>query len=64
MTIKIEGMMCQHCASRVKAALEKIPGVTAAVDLTAKTAEVTAPDSISFEVLKEAVEKAGYKAVE
>lgn len=42
MTIKIEGMMCQHCVSQVKAALEKIPGVSAAVDLTSKTAEVTA----------------------
>ena len=29
-TIKIEGMQCGHCSSRVKAALEKVEGVSSA----------------------------------
>ena len=29
-TLKIEGMMCMHCAGRVKKALEAVPGVTGA----------------------------------
>lgn len=30
-TMKIEGMMCGHCSGRVKAALEKLEGVSEAV---------------------------------
>ena len=29
-TLKIEGMQCVHCSSRVKAALEKVAGVASA----------------------------------
>ena len=29
-TMKIEGMQCGHCSSRVKAALEKVEGVSSA----------------------------------
>ena len=58
--VEIEGMMCAHCAGRVEAALNALPGVTARVDLGKKCAEVNG--SASDEALKEAVEKAGYKA--
>ena len=36
----IEGMMCMHCAKRVKDALETLPGVTADINLDNKTATV------------------------
>ena len=39
--IVIEGMMCQHCVAHVRDALNKLPGVTAEVDLDSKTATVT-----------------------
>ncbi len=60
--IHIEGMMCMHCAGRVEAALNALPGVKAKVDLAAKTAEVTGPADDA--ALKEAVEKAGYKVTD
>ena len=56
----IEGMMCKHCAARVEKALNAL-GVTATVNLAEKTAAVTG--SAADEVLRKAVEDAGYKVV-
>ncbi len=63
-TMKIEGMMCAHCKAAVEKALNAVDGVKAAVDLEAKTASVDAPADIDKEVLKKAVEDAGYEVVE
>ena len=60
-TMTIEGMMCKHCAARVEKALNAIDGVTAAVDLEAKTATVTGEATDA--VLRKAVEDAGYTVV-
>lgn len=60
-TIVIEGMMCMHCKTHVENALNSLDGVTATVDLDAKTAIVTG--DVSNEVLKKAVEDAGYTVV-
>ncbi len=62
-TMKIEGMMCAHCKAAVEKALNAVDGVKAAVDLEAKTASVDAPADIDKEVLKKAVEDAGYEVV-
>lgn len=62
-TLAVEGMMCMHCVSHVKEALEKIEGVTGAeVDLDKKTAVITMSGDIPTETLIAAVEGAGYKA--
>jgi Cu+-exporting ATPase len=63
-TLKVEGMMCQHCVKHVKEALEKLDGVQATVDLDKKTATVMKPDSVSAEECKKAVIDAGYEVVE
>lgn len=63
-TLKIEGMMCQHCVKHVKEALEKLEGVQAIVDLDKKTATVMKPDSVSIEDCRKAVVDAGYEVVE
>lgn len=60
-TMKIEGMMCAHCQAHVEKALNAIPGVTAAVDLSAGTAAVQG--DASDEVLTKAVTDAGYTVV-
>jgi len=60
-TMTIEGMMCKHCAARVEKALNALDGVTAAVDLEAKTAAVTG--EAADEALRKAVEDAGYTVV-
>jgi Cu+-exporting ATPase len=58
--IAIEGMMCNHCSLHVEKALNSIPGVTAKVDLAAKSATVTVSASVSDAVLTKAVTDAGY----
>ena len=62
-TMKIEGMMCTHCSGRVEKTLNAIDGVEAKVDLDAGTAAVTLSHEVSDDVLKKAVEDAGYEVV-
>ena len=62
-TMKIEGMMCPHCSGRVEKVLNALDGVTATVDLHAGTAAVTCEASVSDDVLRKAVEDAGYDVV-
>ena len=65
MTLKVEGMMCPHCEARVKKVLEEIDGVTAAEVRHEKgTAVVTLSKEVPAEVLKKAVEDAGYKVLD
>lgn len=60
-TIKIEGMSCQHCAARVKRALDAIEGV-AKSDVAIGSATVLFDESkAKKEDIIAAVEKAGYK---
>lgn len=64
-TIKIEGMMCEHCEARVKQSLEALDEVEKA-DVSRKkgTAVVSYKDSEpSDELLKTTVEAQGYKVV-
>lgn len=58
--LKVNGMQCQHCVSHVKEALTKISGVSAEINLGAKTATITHPESVSVADLKKAIEDAGY----
>ena len=61
LTLLVEGMSCEHCASSVTEALESVEGVAAAnVDLEAAEAELTLNADISRERLAIAVEEAGY----
>lgn len=60
-TLKVEGMMCQHCEARVKKALEAIDGVEEAVaSHEAGTAVVTLSKDVSDDALKAAVEAQDY----
>ncbi len=60
-TIYIEGMMCPHCEAHTKKALEELDGVVSAVaNHEQKKAVVTLSSDVSDEVLKAAVEGAGY----
>ena len=61
-TLTVEGMMCQHCVSHVKKALEALKGVNAVtVDLDTKIATVDALSSVSVDALITAVKDAGYE---
>ena len=60
--IKIEGMMCQHCVAHVTKALQTVDGVVKVeVNLKKKTATVEVTDTVSNDVLINAVTDAGYE---
>ena len=62
-TLSISGMTCNICATHVKDALEKLPGVNSAkVSYPDGTAQVVADAGVSFESMAAAVAKAGYLA--
>lgn len=64
-TMKIEGMMCQHCESAVKKALESLEGVTEArVSHQTGTAVVSLGQELADAVLRQAVEEKEYTVVE
>ena len=63
-TLKIEGMMCQHCQKHVQEALSAMNGVTAvSVDLDGGKADVEATRDISTEEFAKVIADAGYKLV-
>ena len=62
-TFEVRGMSCSHCSARVEKALAAVKGVKSAkVDLEAKTATVTASESVTLDSLKEAVKNIGFEA--
>ena len=63
-TVKVEGMMCQHCVAHVKKALEgAAAGCEVVVDLDADTAVVSGASIPDDAALTAAVTDAGYKVV-
>lgn len=64
-TIIIEGMSCSHCTGRVEKALKTLDGVSDVVmSLENKSAVVSAEANVTDQMLKKAVEDAGYDVVE
>ena len=64
LTIPVSGMHCDHCASRVQAALTKVEGVKAATaDLGKRQAVVTfAKGKVDTAKLVAAIDAAGFEA--
>ncbi|SVB22363.1 uncharacterized protein METZ01_LOCUS175217 [marine metagenome] len=63
-SFKVSGMSCGHCTAQVQAALENLEDVLQAdVSLSEQTASIHVTKDIPNDVLTEAVEAAGYKAV-
>ncbi len=61
--ISINGMNCAHCQAAVEKALNSIENVEARVDLKEKIATVNMDSEIANDVLKNAVEEAGFEVV-
>ena len=59
-TMTISGMTCPHCYVRVENALNSLAGVSARVDVAAKTASVQCDPSVDDSTLIRAVQQAGY----
>ena len=62
--LTVDGMHCQKCAARIDAALKSVNGVKkVSVDLEKKSVSVISREEISESVLKEAIEKLGFKVI-
>lgn len=61
--LTIAGMTCAHCQANVENALNSLDQVNATVDLLREEATVKLGADVSDEVLRNAVEEAGYKVV-
>ena len=62
--LSIEGMHCENCEIRVENALNRLDGVLCKVNLKKKTALVSYSAEVSDTLLKETVEKLGYKVTQ
>jgi copper chaperone CopZ len=60
----IEGMVCQNCKNRIENRLNEIPDVVASVKLSAGSAVVRVYGDTGEDLLRETVEKLGYKVTE
>ena len=61
-TLKIEGMMCQHCVAHVTKALQGVAGVASVeVNFKKKTATVELSETVADEVFVAAITEAGYE---
>ena len=64
-TLKIKGMMCEHCEMHTKKALESLDGVASAeVSHKTGTAVVTLEKEVSDDALKQAVAEQGYEVTD
>jgi len=63
--LQISGMTCAACAARIEKALNKLPGVTATVNLATEIARASfSPGATTVDSLIAAIVKAGYGASE
>ena len=63
-TVKIQGMMCEHCVRAVKNALEGIEGVRADVSLKDGTAVVESVNAIDAARVRAVIEGEGYTVLD
>ncbi|MBQ8231545.1 MAG: heavy-metal-associated domain-containing protein [Lachnospiraceae bacterium] len=59
--IQMEGLHCENCKNSVEKAINSIEGAAAKVNLKEQTAEVVLEKDVADEVLRAAVEKAGFQ---
>ncbi|MFV8174277.1 heavy-metal-associated domain-containing protein [Mycolicibacterium peregrinum] len=62
--LDVTGMSCGACSRRVENALNTIDGVQASVAISTKIATIDAAPDVSVADLCDAVEQAGYHAIE
>ena len=63
-TLRVDGMMCEHCEAHVKEALEALPQVQCAIaDHTTGTVAVSLTAPVKDKVFRKAIQKEGYTFV-
>ena len=63
MKLKIDGMMCNHCAGRVKEAINSVVATEVEINLKKKLAIFDDVDEETLLKIKTAIESAGYKVI-
>lgn len=62
--LTVEGMKCENCEIRVENALNRLEGAAAKVSWKKKTAVVAYSRELPEQLLRDTVEKLGYRVVE
>ena len=63
-TYQVQGMTCDHCVRAVTTELVMVPGVRSVdIDLAAGSVSVTSDGPLDLELIREAVDEAGYELV-
>lgn len=62
-TFIVEGMTCENCKARVERTINDMDGLAAKVNLKKKEAVVSMDREVADDVIKAAIEKAGYEVV-
>lgn len=60
---RVEGMHCQNCQNRVMEAVQAIPALSARVDLKKGLVTISYAEPVEDQVIREAIEKAGYQVI-
>lgn len=60
----VEGMHCENCRNRVEHGLNDLDGVVCRINLKKKTAVISYSVEVSEKLLKETVEKMGYRVTD
>ena len=60
-TFKVEGMHCNHCKMRVEEIVNDIKGIAGKVNLKKGELTVSYEEDVDDELIKNRIEKAGYK---
>lgn len=63
-TFKVEGMHCEHCSNRVMEAVNSIPELSAKVKLKQGLVIISYAEPVEDNLIKEAIERIGYKVVD
>ncbi|NLM38739.1 MAG: heavy-metal-associated domain-containing protein [Firmicutes bacterium] len=61
--MQLSGLTCAHCQKRVENALNAIDGVSAQINLEKQQAVVKLSKAVDDQVLRTAVEEAGYEVL-
>lgn len=63
-TFSVEGMSCQNCVNRVMEAVNSIDGLSGVVNLKKGLVTVSMDHPVDNDIIKRAIEKAGYQVIE
>ncbi|MEI6405597.1 MAG: cation transporter [Actinomycetes bacterium] len=63
-SFQVQGMTCSHCVNAVTSEMLLLPGVSQVdIDLDSGTVSVTSDKSLDVEVVREAIDEAGYELI-